>query len=64
MTGRPTPRARQLEPGPPDKLRALARRVERLGTVGRFDPESVLLEKASVAHALRVLARELAPGAP
>jgi hypothetical protein len=51
------------EPSPPDKPRALARRVERLGTVGRFDPESVLLEKASVAHALRVLARELARAA-
>jgi hypothetical protein len=42
----------------PDRLRALAGRVERLGVSGRTDPEQIVVEKLSVARALRRLAAE------
>jgi hypothetical protein len=42
-----------------DRLRALARAVERLGTSGRTDPETTVLAKLSLAAELRSLAREL-----
>jgi hypothetical protein len=54
---KPAP-ARAPEPAPSARLRVLARRVERLGTVGRFDPERTLLEKDAIAQALRRMAVE------
>ncbi len=48
-------------PGPSDRLRELARKVERLGVSGRTDPESIVLGKLSIAGELRRLARELGP---
>jgi hypothetical protein len=64
--------ARAPEPAPSDRLRHLARRVERLGTFGRSDPERTLLEEAiartlleeAIARALRRMARELKAGSP
>lgn len=44
----------------PDQLRTLARRVDRLGVASRLDPETLYVEKASIADALRRLAREAA----
>jgi hypothetical protein len=41
------------EPGLAEKLRRLARRVERLGVSSRLDPEAITLEKLSVARDLR-----------
>jgi hypothetical protein len=43
----------------PDRLRALARRIERLGVSGRTDPEQIVVEKQLVARALRRLAAEI-----
>jgi hypothetical protein len=43
-----------------DRLRDLARRVERLGVGGRTDPEQIVLGKLGIAGELRALARELA----
>lgn len=45
---------------PADRLRDLARRVERLGVAGRTDPESIVLGKLAIAGELRDLARGLA----
>jgi hypothetical protein len=47
-------------PGPrlPDRLRTLARAVERLGVSGRTDPEAILLSKLAIARDLRRLAAE------
>ena len=39
-----------------DRLRDLARSVERLGVAGRTDPEAIVLAKLGVAHELRRLA--------
>jgi hypothetical protein len=44
---------------PADRLRRLARYVEKLGVCGRTTPESVLVQKMMVARAMRALAREL-----
>jgi hypothetical protein len=58
-------RSPRLAPRPPpsptraDRLRDLARRVERLGVAGRTDPESVTINKLTVASELRTLARDL-----
>ena len=41
-----------------DRLRDLARRVERLGSGWRHDPEQVLDAKATISAELRSLARE------
>lgn len=46
-------------PTPADRLHALARRVERLATAGRFDPEAILVEKLSIASAMRRIAAEV-----
>jgi hypothetical protein len=43
----------------PVRLKALARRVGRLGLGGRFDPEHAFLEREEVVQALLGLAREL-----
>lgn len=44
---------------PADRLRSLATRVARLGIVGRVTPESIIVEKLSLAAELRAMAREL-----
>lgn len=44
---------------PADRLRQLAARVAKLGVVGRVTPESVLIEKLTLASELRRLAVEL-----
>ncbi len=41
---------------PTETLRTLARRVERLGLAGRFDPESAFAAREELAHQLRRLA--------
>ena len=46
------------EPRLPDRLRTLARAVERLGVAGRTDPEAILLNKLAIARDLRRLAAE------
>jgi hypothetical protein len=46
------------EPRLPDRLRRLARAVERLGVAGRTDPEAILLSKLAIARDLRRLAAE------
>jgi hypothetical protein len=51
--------ARAAEPAPSDRLRVLARRIERLAVAGRVDPESIVIEKLAVARSLRRLAVEL-----
>ena len=51
--------ARAAEPAPSDRLRVLARRIERLAVAGRVDPESIVIEKLAVAQSLRRLAVEL-----
>ena len=43
----------------PDRLRTLARAVERLGVAGRTDPETIVVTKLSVARGMREPAREL-----
>jgi hypothetical protein len=45
----------------PDRLRALARAVERLAVGGRTDPETVLLAKLTIARDLRLIAKEMTP---
>jgi hypothetical protein len=50
--------AHALEPRPPERLRILARAVERLTVGGRTDPEQILLAKSSIAHHPRRLAVE------
>jgi hypothetical protein len=42
----------------PDRLRTLARRVERLSPLARRDPEQLLPERQSVVQELLDLARE------
>jgi hypothetical protein len=44
-----------------DRLRELARRVERLGVGGRTDPEAIVLGKLTIAGELRELARAIGP---
>jgi hypothetical protein len=39
-----------------DRLRDLARRVERRGLAGRFDPEAAFAQREELAHELRRLA--------
>jgi hypothetical protein len=56
-TQRPTPRAPL--PSRPDRLRALAAEVERLGNSARGGPENFVVAKLSVAREMRELAREL-----
>ena len=51
--------ARAAEPAPSDRVRVLARRIERLAVAGRVDPESIVIEKLAVAQSLRRLAVEL-----
>jgi hypothetical protein len=46
------------EPRLPDRLRALARAVERLAVGGRTDPETIVLAKLELARELRALAAE------
>jgi hypothetical protein len=46
---------------PAHRLRGLAHEVERLATIGRFDPEMILEAKAELARRMRELARELEP---
>ena len=43
----------------PERLRRLAREVERLCTSGRLDPEQILISKLDIARAIRRLAGEL-----
>jgi hypothetical protein len=43
----------------PDRLRALARAVERLAVGGRTDPEQVAMAKQLIARALRRIAVEV-----
>ncbi len=50
---------RQPEPTPPERLRQLASRVARLGVSGRTDPETITLEKLTLAQQMRRLAAEL-----
>jgi hypothetical protein len=49
---------RTVEPCLPDRLRTLARAVERLAVSGRTDPEAILLNKLAIARDLRGLAAE------
>jgi hypothetical protein len=56
MTRAATPAA--PEPRLPDRLRTLARAIERLGVAGRTDPEAILLNKLAIARDLRRLAAE------
>ena len=51
--------ARAAEPAPSDRLRVLARRIERLAVAGRVDLESIVIEKLAIARSLRRLAVEL-----
>jgi len=51
--------ARAAEPAPSDRLRVLARRIERLAVAGRVDAESIVIEKLAIARSLRRLAVEL-----
>lgn len=52
--------SRRREPArPADQLRALASRVARLACSGRTDPESITVEKLTVAAEMRRLAAEL-----
>ena len=51
--------ARAAEPAPSDRLRVLARRIERLAVAGRVDPETIVIEKLAIARSLRRLAVEL-----
>ena len=44
---------------PADRLRDLAARVARLGVVGRVTPETIVVEKLSLAAEMRRLAAEL-----
>ena len=46
-------------PSAADQLRALARRVRRVGLNGRFDPEAAFIERDELAHALLRLADRL-----
>jgi hypothetical protein len=46
-------------PAPSDRLRVLARRIERLAVAGRVDPEAIVLEKFDIARSLRRMAVEL-----
>lgn len=55
MSAQPAP-----APSLPERLRALARRVERLAVSGRTDPEQICIEKQMLARALRRLAKEAA----
>jgi hypothetical protein len=50
---------RALAPRLPDRLRALARAVERLAVGGRTDPEQVAIGKQLIARDLRRLAAEV-----
>ena len=61
MTAAATARRQDVLPDntPAARLRRLARQVERLGITGKTTPESVLVQKMTVAHAMRRLAREL-----
>ena len=43
----------------PERLRRLAREVERLGTSGRLDPEQIVVAKLSIARDMRRLVGEL-----
>lgn len=54
-----TPPRRPPAPTPPQRLRELARAVERLAVSGRLDPEQVWIAKATLAQQMRRLAREL-----
>lgn len=47
---------------PADRLKALAARVSRLACAGRTDPESITVEKLTVAAEMRRLAREIEGG--
>ena len=47
---------------PADRLKALATRVSRLACAGRTDPESIVVEKLTVAAEMRRLAREIEGG--
>ena len=53
---------REPPPSPADRLHELARRVERLGSAWRGDPEQVVLEKLTLAREMRLLAREMEAG--
>jgi hypothetical protein len=50
---------RQPEPRPAERLRELARAVERLAITGRLDPARIYEAKAEVAQQMRRLAAEL-----
>lgn len=43
----------------PAELRTLAREVERLGTTGRMDPETIYIEKRDIADRIRQVANIL-----
>ncbi len=53
-----TPRRHDVQ-RPAERLRALAARVARLGVVGRVTPETIVVEKLSLAAEMRRLAAEL-----
>ena len=48
--------ARAPEPRLPERMRALARAVERLGLGGRTDPEQIAMAKELIARDLRRIA--------
>jgi hypothetical protein len=50
---------RAPEPRLPDRLRTLARAIERLALSGRTDPEQVVMAKELIARDLRRLALEV-----
>ncbi len=55
-----TVRPRRLSvPTHSDRLHAFARRVERLATHGRLDPEAVCVAKFTLAAEMRQMAEEL-----
>ena len=43
----------------PERLRALARRITRLGLAGRLDPEAAFIEREDVAQLVLGVARDL-----
>jgi hypothetical protein len=53
--------APERQPSSSDRLRELARRVERLPLGGRTDPEQIVLGKLAIAGELRELARAIGP---
>lgn len=53
------PSRRRESQTPADRLRDLATRVARLAVAGRTDPETIVVEKLTVAAEMRRLARAI-----